>query len=128
MRKKKPKEEAITLPESELKVMQYIWEKGEASAKDTSEQMTNQHGWKKNTTYTVLNNLIGKGVIQRLEPGFICKPLLPKENIGQTEVESVLTRFYEGSASALFSSFIKGKKLSKAEVDEIKAMIEQYEE
>ena len=54
------------LPESELKVMDFIWEKGAAPAKDTANYMTAQYGWKKNTTYTVLANLVKKNILDLL--------------------------------------------------------------
>ena len=65
--------------ESEIKVMEIIWEKAPVSAKEISLVAANTIGWNKNTTYTVINKLVAKGIIKREDPGFICTPLLTKE-------------------------------------------------
>lgn len=117
----------IKLPDSELKVMDILWEIGSASAKETAQRMGEDYGWKKNTTYTVLKNLQEKGVIERIEPGFICKPLIEREQVGKIEARTVLDRFYQGSAATLFSSFLKDKSISKVELEEIKDMIKKIE-
>lgn len=115
----------LKLPESEVKVMDVIWEAGEISAKDTAFKMGELYGWKKNTTYTVLNNLNEKGALERIEPGFICKPLVQREQVGKEEAKSVMERFYKGSASAFLSNFLKDKDLSNTEIDEIKNMLDK---
>lgn len=117
----------IKLPDSELKVMDVIWEKGEASAKETAQCMGERYGWKKNTTYTVLKNLHEKGILERIEPGFLCRPLVGREQVGRTEVKNLLNRFYQGSPAALFASFLEQKTISREELDEIKDMIDRFE-
>lgn len=114
----------IKLPDSEIKVMDILWETGQTSAKEAARRMGESYGWKKNTTYTVLKNLQEKGVIERIEPGFLCKPLIAREQVGRTEARNVLDRFYQGSAATLFSAFLKDKAISENELDEIKAMID----
>lgn len=115
----------IKLPDSELKVMDILWETGKVSAKETARRMGEDYGWKKNTTYTVLKNLQEKGVIQRVEPGFICMPMIGREQVGKAEAKNVLNRFYQGSAASLFSSFLRDKSISNEELEEIKDMIEK---
>lgn len=118
----------INLPESELKVMNYIWNNDDVSAKEVAEYMLITYEWKKNTTYTVLNKLDKKGVIERVEPNYICKPLITKEMVRQSETKKLLKSFYDGSLSALFSSLMNNEKLSKKELDDIKLMIDRARE
>ncbi|HWP80032.1 MAG TPA: BlaI/MecI/CopY family transcriptional regulator [Candidatus Acidoferrum sp.] len=116
---------AYKLPESELKVMDFIWERGAASARETADYMAVRYGWKKNTTYTVLTNLIEKNFLARSEPGFLCKPLVAREMMGKAEAKNLLERFYQGSAAALFSSFLDDRNISEEELVQIKKMIEE---
>ena len=67
--------------DSEAKVMEIIWEKGPLSAKEISLIASDSIGWNKNTTYTVIKKLEAKGFIRRDEPGFICTPLVTKEQM-----------------------------------------------
>ena len=118
-------QKTIKLPDSELKVMDVLWEHGEFSAKATAEEIAKRYGWKKNTTYTILKNLKEKGVLDRIEPGFIFKPLIGREQVGRMEARNVLERFYKGSAAALFSAFMKDKAISDEDLEEIRQMIDQ---
>lgn len=117
----------IKLPESEIKVMDILWEAGEICAKDVAIKMGESYGWKKNTTYTVLKNLQEKGAVQRSEPGFICRPLVERAQVGKGEAKNVLDRFYKGSASTFISAFLKDTDLSESEIAKIKDMISKID-
>lgn len=115
------------LPESELKIMEIVWEGKTVSAKDAADTAQKRYGWKKNTTYTVLNNLVKKGFLTREEPGFLCKPAVSREQIAKVNTRSLLDKFYNGSAGLLFSCLIENKQLSKKELKEIEELIQSYE-
>ena len=111
--------------DSEAKVMNIIWEKGPLSAKEISVVAAAAVGWNKNTTYTVIKKLEAKGFIRRDEPGFICSPLVSRQEIQKKEAESLIDRFFGGSRKALFSALIDGEKLTDDEVAELRDMIDQ---
>lgn len=111
------------LPESEVKVMDFIWEQGRTTAKECAAYMETNFGWKKNTTYTVLKNLNEKGVIKREEPNFQCIPLIEREQIGRSEAKNILNRFYKGSPAAMFSAFLDDKDISDKELDELRKLL-----
>ena len=115
----------IKLPDSELKVMVYLWDQDGASAREAAVYMDREYGWKKNTTYTVLKNLQAKGVIERLEPGFHCMPLIEREQVGRVETKNLVDRFYQGSISALFSAFLKDQSLSAQELEALRHLIDK---
>ena len=62
---------SLKLFDSELKVMEFIWDNEPVSAKDLSLLAAKETGWNKNTTYTVIKKLESKGYIKRNDPGFI---------------------------------------------------------
>lgn len=113
------------LPESELKVMDHIWAEGESTAKKTAVYMEEKYGWKKNTTYTVLKNLIEKGIIERNEPGFKVTSLVKKEEVGREEAKSLLDKFYNGSVAGLFSAFLNDNAISEKELKELKELFDK---
>ena len=61
-----------TLFESELKVMEILWEHQPVTAKQVSMIAAETVGWNKNTTYTMLKKLEAKGLLTRADPGFVC--------------------------------------------------------
>lgn len=111
--------------ESELKVMEILWDHGPLPAKEVSLIAADAVGWNKNTTYTVLKKLEVKGFLRRDEPGFLCTPLYTREEMQKTEVSSLLGRVFGGSRKALFSALLEDENLSEAELDELRALIDR---
>lgn len=119
--------EKIKLFEGELKLMELLWEHEGASAKELSLLAAEKIGWNKNTTYTVIKKLVSKGAIQRLEPGFICRSLIGREEAGREEAKEVLRSFFGGSVKALFSSFMSDGTLSVEEAAELRKLIAAHD-
>ena len=70
---------AIKLFDSELKVMEVLWDRGDLTAKELAGILGEEIGWNVNTTYTVIKKCVAKGAIQRTEPRFHCHPLVTRE-------------------------------------------------
>ena len=112
--------------DSEAKVMEIIWEKGPLSAKEISLIASDSIGWNKNTTYTVIKKLEAKGFIRRDEPGFICTPLVSREQMQKQETESLINKFYGGSKRALFSALLDKENLTDEQVEELQRLIDKW--
>lgn len=112
--------------DSEAKVMDIIWEKGPLSAKEISLIAADSIGWNKNTTYTVIKKLEAKEFIRRDEPGFICTPLVTREEVQKQETESLINRFFGGSKKALFSALIDKEDLTDEQAEELQRLIDKW--
>ena len=112
--------------DSEAKVMDIIWEKGPLSAKEISLIAAESIGWNKNTTYTVIKKLEAKGFIRRDEPGFICTPLVSREQMQKQETESLINKFFGGSKKALFSALIDKEDLTDEQAEELQRLIDKW--
>ena len=112
--------------DSEIKVMEIIWEKGPLSAKEISLIAADSIGWNKNTTYTVIKKLEAKGFIRRDEPGFICTPLVSREQMQKQETESLINKFFGGSKKALFSALIDKEDLTEEQAEELQRIIDKW--
>ena len=71
----------MKLFDSELKVMEVLWKEGNITAGQISKILKEEIGWNRNTTYTVIKKCIEKGAIERIEPKFICKAMISKEDV-----------------------------------------------
>jgi predicted transcriptional regulator len=111
--------------DSEIKVMEIIWENEPISAKQVSLIAAEQIGWNKNTTYTIINKLDSKGYIKREDPGFICSPLISREDVRKTEAQNLVDKLFGGSKKALFSALLEDEKISSDDLDELRKMIEE---
>ena len=101
--------------DSELKVMEVLWEQGPRPAKEIVDILSARIGWNKNTTYTVIRKCIEKGAVERGEPGFVCTPLVSRDEVARTETEQLIDKMFGGSSELFFSSFLKNQGISEAE-------------
>lgn len=111
--------------DSEIKVMEMIWEREPVSAKELSVMAADEIGWNKNTTYTILKKLEAKGYINRTDPGFICTSLISKEEVCKAETDGLVNKLFGGSKKALFSALLEDETLSDSDIEELKNMIEK---
>jgi BlaI family penicillinase repressor len=113
----------IKLFDSELKVMDVLWKEGDLTAKRLTEILKEQVGWNKNTTYTVIKKCIAKGAIERLEPNFLCRAVISKEQVQEQETTELINKVFDGSADLLFASLLNRKPLSVEEIARLKQLV-----
>ena len=114
----------MKLFDSERKVMEVLWREGGISAGQVVKILKEETGWDKNTTYTVIKKCVDKGAVKREEPGFICRPLISRQEVQDYETEELIDKMFDGSKEKFFAAFLDGKKLSNQEVDSLKRMID----
>ena len=115
----------IKLFDSEFKIMEVLWKRGDTSAKAVADQLAAQVGWSKTTTYTLIGRCIQKGVIERREPGYICHALLSQDAVQTHETNELIDKLYGGSADRLVTALIEKRRLSEAEIARLRQMIEE---
>jgi predicted transcriptional regulator len=113
----------MKLFDSELKIMEILWEQGDIAAIKIVEILKNKIGWKMSTTYTVIKKCIDKGAIRRIEPNFICRALITKEQAREYETTELINKMYNGSADSLLVSIIGKKKLTPEEIAQLKKLL-----
>ena len=114
----------IKLFDSELKVMNVLWQEGDTTAKNISHILKEETGWNVNTTYTIIKRCIKKGAIERSEPNFMCHARIPKEEVQEAETDELINKIYDGSADKLFAALLGKKKLSAEQIDRLRQIVE----
>lgn len=110
--------------DSELKLMEILWQNGSLPAKEVAKIAAETIGWNKNTTYTVIKKLIGKNAVRRSEPEFFCTPLIEKAEIRRAETNHLIEKLYNGSRQMFFAGFA-GEPLTEEEADVLRALIDK---
>lgn len=105
--------------ESEWNVLEVIWEKKEIKASEIAVILNDKIGWNRNTTYTIIKRCLEKNMIQRIDPGFICKAVIQKDEVLEKEADEIIEERFGGSLSCFVAAFAKTNKLSKDEVEDI---------
>ena len=111
--------------DSELKILEFLWDGGELTAKDIAARAAEQVGWSKTTTYTVLKKCVEKGLVERTEPGFRCRALVTRQEAQQRETQGLIDRMYGGAADRLVASLLEGKALSAEGIDRLRKLVEE---
>ena len=119
---------SIKLFDSELKVMDVLWRKGDMTAKEISDILKAEIGWNMNTTYTVIKKCIAKEAIERREPNFLCHALIGKEEVQAAETDELIGKLFDGSADKLFAALLGRKKLSADQIAKLKQIVGDLDE
>ena len=85
-----------------------------------------QLGWSKATTYTVIRRLAERGVLKN--ENTIVTSLISKEQAQESRLQEMMEETFAGSMPAFIAAFSRSKKLTKQEVDQLKALIDSYQE
>jgi len=117
----------VKLFDSELKVMDVLWKEGDTPARQIAQALTDTLGWNVNTTYTLIKRCIKKGAIARSEPNFLCHALIPKEAVQEAETDELINKVYDGCADKLFSALLGRKKLTAAQIEQLKQIVGDLE-
>ena len=112
------------LYDSELKVMEPLWEDGPQTAGALAKRLADAWSWNRNTTYTVIKKLIDKGAVARSDPGFVCAPLVTREEVQRAETDSLITRLFGGSKAQFLSAFFSEGELTPAEARQLRDLID----
>lgn len=112
--------------ESEYRFCQILWEHEPVSSTELVHLCQDTLGWKKSTTYTVIRRLSERGVV-KLENAVVTA-LVSREQVQRSESREFVNRTFNGSLPQFIAAFASGKKLNRQEVEEIRWLIDAYEE
>lgn len=112
--------------ESEYRFCLILWEHEPINSTRLVELCREQLGWSKATTYTVIRRLAERGVLKN--ENTIVSSLITKEQAEESQVEELVEKTFQGSMPAFIAAFSRSKKLTKQEVQQLKALIDGYEE
>ena len=118
--------ENYKLFDAEMKFMNIVWQHEPLSTRQLTELCQLHLGWKRTTTYTVLKKLGEKGIFQ-LQDGTVTS-LISREDYYAAQSEKFVSETFDGSLPAFFAAFTKRKSISQKDLEEIRRMIDSFEE
>jgi predicted transcriptional regulator len=112
--------------DSEYKFCLILWENEPIRSGKLVELCKEQLGWSKATTYTVIKRLSERGVVK--SENTVVTSLVSKEEAQASEVDELVDRVFEGNIPSFVAAFARNKKLNNKQVDELRKLIDSYEE
>ena len=112
--------------ESEYRFCLILWEHEPLPSAELAKLCKERLGWSRTTTYTVIHRLSERGVVKN-ENGIVSS-LVSKDDVQASELDELVEKTFEGSLPAFIAAFTRRTDLSQTEIDQLRAMIDGYEE
>ena len=114
------------MTDSELKFAELVWKEEPVASGDLVKLCGQSFDWKKSTTYTVLKKLCEQKILKNEQA--VVTSLIKEEQYHQLQGQEFINENYGGSLPRFLAAFMNQKKLSRKQVEEIRKMIDEYEE
>ena len=121
-RKKSP-----NLTEAELRLMDVIWEKRQATVGEVAEALPRDLGLAYNTVLTTLRILEEKGYLRHTKAkegrAFVYQAVVGRDEASRSAVRYLVSRFFRNSPELLVLNLLEDEELSAKELRRIRALI-----
>ena len=110
--------------ESEYRFCLILWEREPLRSSELVSLCRERLGWKPTTTYTVIKRLAERGVLKN--ENSVVTSLVSRDEAQTAEIDELVDSRFGGSMPAFISAFTRSKKLSAAELDELRRLIDGF--
>lgn len=118
----------LNISDSEWKVMKILWQKPNMTLREIAAGLE-ETDWGYTTIRTLVTRLMEKGAISadKKSTNFIYFPMVSEDECKNKEVNSFLSRVFDGSISMLISTLTKDSNLTEEEQKELMNIIDKIE-
>jgi len=116
------------LPDAELEIMKVLWNSGgEATSAHIAQGLEGRKEWATTTILNFLARLVDRGFLtaRRVGKTNLYTSLIDEGTYLESESKSFLERLHGNSIKSLVASLYGGKKISKKDLDELRAFIDE---
>ncbi|APW62330.1 BlaI/MecI/CopY family transcriptional regulator [Paludisphaera borealis] len=117
-----------TIPDSELDVLKVLWERGQATVRESLETLRAAgRQWSYATVATLLDRLETKGLVDsdRSELAFVYRPTISSQEVRQRRVSSLVDKLYQGEPGLLVLHLLKSHPLDANQAMEVRDVLDQ---
>jgi predicted transcriptional regulator len=119
----------MRLSDAEWTVMQAVWNRAPASARDVLDEVGEETGWAYTTVKTLLARLVEKGALSedRQANINIYEPRITRNEARGSALRSLLDRAFDGTFGSLFQHLIKEERLSSRDKQTLERMLQEID-
>jgi BlaI family penicillinase repressor len=115
------------ISEAEWQVMDVLWTDSPRTANEIVDELANAREWEPATIKTMLNRLVKKGALRFRADGkrYLYTPAVTRDACVRSEGRTFLDRVFGGAAGDMIAHFVEDAKLSKAEIEQLRKLLER---
>ena len=120
----------MQLGRMQFRIMQVLWDRGRASAREITDALNASEPVAHSTIQTLLRQLEAKGAVGHEGQGrtFVFFPRLIEEKVKRTAARDLLERVFGGDVGSLVNHLLKGERLSRTDLEELRKIIDRRNE
>jgi BlaI family penicillinase repressor len=113
----------------QFRIMQVLWDRGRASAREITEALNQAEPVAHSTVQTLLRQLEAKGAVGHAAEHrtFAFFARLKEDKVKRTAARDLLARVFGGDVASLVAHLLKSEHLSRDELDELRRLIEEHQ-
>lgn len=113
------------LGDLQLRIMNCLWEKGEASVNEVVKVLNVESQFAYTTIATMLRKLEARGLVAHREEGraFIYRALARQSEVSQSLADHLVQRLFSGNWLEAVSQLISTREISRAELKQLEKLI-----
>ena len=117
------------LTESELRLMDVVWDRGEATVHEVIDALPDQSRPAYNTVLTTLRILEMKGYLGHDKRGraHVYRPLVSRDKARRKALRHMVRSFYEDSPELLMLNMLEDKQLSPDEIERLRDVLNKLD-
>lgn len=118
------------ISKAEFEVLDALWEIHPASSSEIIDQLNLSKQWHDKTVKTLLGRLVKKQVINftKQARSYSYFPLVERQAYNQKASKTLVSRLFGGKVAPLVAGFANEGALSKEDINELKSLIEKWEQ
>lgn len=118
--------ETYKLGEMETKLAELIWAHAPLKTAELVRLCEEAFDWKRTTTYTMFKRLCNRGIF--INNAGMVQVQMDREDFLSHQGTQFIREHFEGSLPLFLTAFSRGNRLGKKDVEELKKLIDSYEE
>ncbi|MES2521423.1 MAG: BlaI/MecI/CopY family transcriptional regulator [Gemmatimonadota bacterium] len=113
----------VHFPPRELEVMSVLWRQGSATVTEVKDALDEPLAY--TSVLSALQTLEEKGFVRHESEGRAYRyfPVIGAERAGKSALSRIKDAMYQGSAERMFAHLVSDRKLSRAELERMRALL-----
>lgn len=109
--------------DAELRLMDLVWRLEPVNSTALARRCGEDFGWSKSTAFNLVRKLSERGFLRN--ENATVTALVSREEVERDQSRAVVEKSFGGSLPAFVAAFLKGRKLTARETEELRKMIEE---